>query len=207
MYVIPEKARELVVELIPQILNRSTAIRLLISWSLRSSCLNCEEGAQDDEAEISEVLIKIYDIYLKNDACCTLQVFGNVDENPFSEEGPLSELATAVLKQFLWRLEDGLSYEDFSIFVEEHTLLVATRTRNALYKGPIPLVEHQSRCTIVHVCRNLMEFLETREIGAPNFKKDLETELAACSAKYCSSNDPEMRKKLLELLKVVFGLA
>lgn len=203
LHVIPERAKELVSELVTEVLDPCWATRLLISWIMRSYQyyeLN-DDDEQDNEVLDSDLIKAI------SETNFILKVFGYVENNPYSEDEPLRAYATTVLKKFLWKLDNGLSYDDYSIFIEEHTLLVATKVRNAMYRGPIPFVPHHIRCTIVQILRKMIEFLEVRDIGKPNFKSDLDRELVNYTTRFFIHNDDEdTRNKLKYLLKCIFGL-
>lgn len=213
---IPEKAKELLVHTIPCALNSSTAIRLLIAWSLngRRKILNdnCSSICSNEVSPPSRRGSDFFDSPLCR--CLnyhySLQIFATIQDNPYSEDEPLVQFALETLKKYLWTLDNGLSYDDYSIFLEEHLLLIATKVQNAIeHKELIPLTGNQKSYVLVQVIRKMIEFLELTDVGKPNFKNDLETELRSTLKLFTYNNETneDTRERLKQLAEVIFGIA
>lgn len=89
----------------------------------------------------------------------------------YAEITPVTKVASKLLKELLWSLEEGLSYEDKSIFIEEKTLLVTNALLNAV-KILVPVISRRICAALVSVLKATIEFLEGYPINSPSFKTD-----------------------------------
>lgn len=81
------------------------------------------------------------------------------------------KVTVKLLKELLWPLEEGLSYEDKSIFIEEKALLVTSTLLNAV-RTPTPMVSRFTCIALLYTLKAIVEFLENYPINQPNFKSD-----------------------------------
>lgn len=98
--------------------------------------------------------------------------------NLYSETTPVVTVAANLLEDLLWTLEEGLNYEDKSIFIEEKALLVTTELLDAI-RNPNPVISRFPCLTLIHVLGVIIGFLETTVINQPNFKTDFKQLLQA----------------------------
>lgn len=70
------------------------------------------------------------------------------------------DLCICLLHKLLWPLEDGLSYEDKSIFIEEHTLIVTTVLLDSLLKHPSPMMLYKTKLSVICALKSTVKFLE-----------------------------------------------
>lgn len=91
--------------------------------------------------------------------------------NLYSETTPVVKVTVKLLKELLWPLEEGLSYEDKSIFIEEKALLVTTTLLNAV-RMPTPMISRFTCIALLYTLKAIAEFLETYPINQPTFKAD-----------------------------------
>lgn len=133
-------------------------------------------------------------------------MFTGEEENPFAENDQLIDLSLTTLKNFLWKLDNGLSYHDFSIFIEEHTLLVVTKVQSAICKVSLPMVLNHTRNALIDVFKKMIEYIESREVGIPNFTTDLKIELTKATTNFITNETDEVARRLKRLLDVIFAL-
>ncbi|KAJ8945809.1 hypothetical protein NQ314_009031 [Rhamnusium bicolor] len=108
--VVPEKAKEDLLNLGSIILQKDRAICFIFSWA----CRHFPDSSNDAS-----------------------EIFERGELNLYAENVPFMNICAQLLHKLLWPLEDGLSYEDKSIFIEEHALLVTTNLLDALLKKSI----------------------------------------------------------------------
>lgn len=99
------------------------------------------------------------------------QVFNSGYHNMYSEATPLAKVTIKLLKNLLWTVEEGLSYEDKSIFIEEKVLLVTTTLLDAL-RIPSPMISRVTCVAVLCTLQTIADFLESYPINQPNFKVD-----------------------------------
>lgn len=119
------------------------------------------------------------------------------------------EFALDALRKYLWTLDNGLSYDDYSIFLEEHLLLIATKVQNAIeHKVSVPRVGNAIRLVLRKIIEKMIEFLELIDIGKSNFKRDLKSQLEKVLQTNVYDNEVniEMCKRLKQLVHVIFGI-
>lgn len=97
------------------------------------------------------------------------QVFNKSYLNSYAETTPIVKVTIKLLKELLWPLEDGLSYEDKSIFIEEKALLITTTLLNAA-RIPTHMISRFTCIAFISTLKAITEFLETYPINQPNFK-------------------------------------
>ncbi|XP_050508206.1 thyroid adenoma-associated protein homolog isoform X1 [Diabrotica virgifera virgifera] len=148
--VIAEKAREDLLNLSSIILPKDGAICFLFSWC----CRHFPDSSSNDVSE----------------------VFERGELNSYAENIPFMDLCAEVLHKLLWTLEDGLSYEDKSIFIEEHTLLVTTMLLDALVKHSSPMMLYKTKVSVICALKSTVKFLERYEINT-NFIDEFRTYL------------------------------
>ncbi|XP_057665069.1 thyroid adenoma-associated protein homolog isoform X1 [Diorhabda carinulata] len=148
--VIPEKAREDLLTLSSLILPRERAICFLFGWS-------CRYFPDPLDNETSEV-----------------QLFERGELNTYAENNPFMEYCIVVINRLLWNLEDGLSYEDKSIFIEEHTLLITTILLDALTKYPSPMMLYKTKLSVICALKSAIKFLERFDVNT-NFLDEFRT--------------------------------
>lgn len=69
----------------------------------------------------------------------------------------------------MWSLEDGLNYEDKSIFIEEKALIVTWTLINAASRQ-MPMVAQDTRKALLCILQAILQFLESCQINKPFFK-------------------------------------
>ncbi|XP_022900638.1 tRNA (32-2'-O)-methyltransferase regulator THADA [Onthophagus taurus] len=88
--------------------------------------------------------------------------------NGYNEPHQFQKMTLNHFKKLLWRLEDGLNYEDRTIFIEEHVQMVATVLYNILYHHLPPTVNPSARVTLLCVVKKVKEFAEKAGINCKN---------------------------------------
>ncbi|RZC36295.1 DUF2428 domain containing protein [Asbolus verrucosus] len=137
-HVIPNKARATLLVSTASEFKNDVAICCLASWALR---------------RLPEVKADASEVYERGEL------------NIFAENIPVTQCATRVLHTLLWTLGDVLKYEDRSIFVEEQTLLITTVVLNALIKIPSPMMDRETKRTVICVFKCIAKFIEDCTIG------------------------------------------
>ncbi|XP_023011741.2 thyroid adenoma-associated protein homolog [Leptinotarsa decemlineata] len=136
--IVPEKAREDLLTLATIILQKERAICFLFSWACRHF--------PDSSNNASEV-------------------FERGELNLHAENVPFMEYCGNLLHKLLWTLEDGLRYEDRSIFIEEHALLVTTILLDSLSKYPSPMMLVKTKVSVICALKSTVKFLERYQIN------------------------------------------
>ncbi|ENN72372.1 hypothetical protein YQE_11007, partial [Dendroctonus ponderosae] len=143
----PEKAREDLVNLMTVFLPQEQAVCQIFSWACR---------------------------YFPDYYAESCEIFERGGLNQFAENTPLVDLCSKVLIKILWKLPDGLSYDDRSIFVEEQTLIVTVTLLNSLLRYDSPMMLPKTKMTVLCALRMLYDFLDETEIGT-NFVENFKT--------------------------------
>lgn len=99
------------------------------------------------------------------------QVFTKAYHNLYAETTPVAKIAVILLKQLLWTLEDGLNYEDKSIFIEEQAVLVTWILINAASR-PNHVIAKNTRRALLGILKTILDFLQRYHINRPSFKSD-----------------------------------
>ncbi|KAG5896481.1 hypothetical protein JTB14_005862 [Gonioctena quinquepunctata] len=136
--IMPEKAREDLLTLASIILQKDRAICFLFSWA----CRHFPDSSNDAS-----------------------EVFERGELNLYAENVPFMEFCGNILHKLLWSLEDGLSYEDKSIFIEEHTLIVTTVLLDSLLKNPSPMMLYKTKVSVICALKSTVKFLERFQIN------------------------------------------
>lgn len=87
------------------------------------------------------------------------------------ETTPVVKVTVKLLKDLLWSLEDGLNYDDKSIFIEEKALMVTNTLLNAI-KTAASVMSKNTHTALWSILKAAMEFLEGYPINKPSFKAD-----------------------------------
>ncbi|CAG9856965.1 unnamed protein product [Phyllotreta striolata] len=148
--IIPEKAREDLLTLASIILPKDKAICFLFSWC----CRHFPDSSNNDSSE----------------------VFESGELNLYAENVSFRGHCNKLLYKLLWTLEDDLSYDDKSIFIEEHALLVTTRLLDSLLKNDSPMMLYKTKESVICVLKSTVKFLERVEVNG-NFVGDFRTYL------------------------------
>ncbi|XP_048524151.1 uncharacterized protein LOC109543125 isoform X1 [Dendroctonus ponderosae] len=143
----PEKAREDLVNLMTVFLPQEQAVCQIFSWACR---------------------------YFPDYYAESCEIFERGGLNQFAENTPLVDLCSKVLIKILWKLPDGLSYDDRSIFLEEQTLIVTVTLLNSLLRYDSPMMLPKTKMTVLCALRMLYDFLDETEIGT-NFVENFKT--------------------------------
>lgn len=98
------------------------------------------------------------------------QVFSRGSNSSGTEITTVSKAVIKSLRTKLWSLEDGLSYEDRSIFIEEKATVVTWTLINAVKKQAKVAVN--IRVALLRCLKSILEFLETCRVNRPTFKID-----------------------------------
>ncbi|VEN58737.1 unnamed protein product [Callosobruchus maculatus] len=174
--VISEKAREDLLVLASAVLPEKQAICFLFSWACRTF--------PDTNMDVSEVFeLGEINLYVENICyvpCCA-----------------------KLLKALLWTLEDGLNYEDKSVFIEEQTLLVTRRLADALLIQESPMMLQKTKMTVICALKSMMKHLEQLDIGSDftkHFRLYFDKTFLAFISKYVRHSDIFSVKKILELV-------
>lgn len=96
-------------------------------------------------------------------------VFDKGELNTYAEDECLSLAAINGLRKHLWTLDNGLNYADRSIFIEEHTFVVASHLYDSLNQDHEPLFSAEARITCTCILRRTLDYLEDQPIEQPNF--------------------------------------
>lgn len=105
-----------------------------------------------------------------------------------------------MLTHSLWSLEDGLSYEDKSIFIEEKAIVVTWTLINAANK-PTDMIAKSTRKALLRVLKRILDFLEGCRVNRPTFKADF-TQIIADEQN--SASLKELNKNDLHNLRLFF---
>ncbi|KAJ8917148.1 hypothetical protein NQ315_012640 [Exocentrus adspersus] len=138
--VVPEKAREDLLNLIYMTLPKDKAICFLFSWM----CRHFPGPASSKKSS---------------------EVFERSEVNVYAENVAFMDLCIGLLHKLLWRLEDDLSYEDKSIFIEEHVLLGTTILLDSISRHPSPMMLYKTKLSVICALKSIIKFLERCEIG------------------------------------------
>lgn len=98
-------------------------------------------------------------------------MFSRGYHNLFAETTPVAKSTIKILKQLVWSLEDGLNYEDKSIFIEEKAIIVTWTLLNAANKSTQMIAENTRRA-LLGILAGILIFLEGCHINRPSFKTD-----------------------------------
>lgn len=134
------------------------------------------------------------------------QPFDRGESNIYAEKEQVAKLATTHLKDLLWKLEDGLNYDDLSIFVEEHTLLVATVIYNTLYQTLPSVVNTNVRIALLCIIKKVLDYLEKCPINKPDFEEELEKLIVKEFVNICSRGTHGNVSRLKYILKCIFSI-
>lgn len=103
------------------------------------------------------------------------------------------KVTVKLLKELLWSLEEGLNYEDKSIFIEEKALMVSNVLVNAV-NAAAPVMSDNMHEALLAILKAVVEFLEVYPINKAtfkaHFKKMMTREQMNCSlVKSLNKND------------------
>ncbi|XP_076259481.1 thyroid adenoma-associated protein homolog isoform X2 [Rhynchophorus ferrugineus] len=147
--VVPEKAKEDLIQLMTVLLPQEKAVCLIFSWACRYF--------PDPSSEPSEI-------------------FERGGLNQYAENTPLIDVCSRMLIKMLWTLPEGLSYEDKSIFPEEQTQIVTATILDSLVKYDSPMMLAKTKMSVICVLKSMYSFLENAEISN-NFSNNFRTYL------------------------------
>nr|CAI5832494.1 unnamed protein product [Callosobruchus analis] len=108
-----------------------------------------------------------------------------------------------LLKELLWTLEDGLNYEDRSVFIEEQTLLVTRRLADALLSHECPMMLTKTKVPVICALKSMMNHLEQLDIGGDfteQFRAYFDKTFLGYVSKHVRNSDIFSVKKILELV-------
>lgn len=103
----------------------------------------------------------------------------------------------------LWKLDHGLHYNDNSIFIEEHTLLVANMIYNALHQTVSSSANTNLRF-LLRIIANIVNFLEICPINNQFFAEELEKVISNELIKLDSKVEDENYKMLKFVFTAIF---
>ncbi|XP_017786652.1 PREDICTED: thyroid adenoma-associated protein homolog [Nicrophorus vespilloides] len=108
------------------------------------------------------------------------ELFDKGELNTYEENEVIAMRATKFLKKYMWALEDDLSYDDKSIFIEEHILLVSTKLFNLFY-----LQQSNSEVQVISMLllKAIINFVEVRLVYEQDFETEFQKYLREQSAK------------------------
>lgn len=101
-------------------------------------------------------------------------------------------LCGRMLHKLLWTLDEGLSYEDKSIFIEEQTLVVTTILLDSLLKHPSPMMLYKTKVSVICALKSTVKFLERFEINnnfVNEFKNYLNDTILGYLSKHVEHSD------------------
>ncbi|KAJ8976953.1 hypothetical protein NQ317_010150 [Molorchus minor] len=170
---IPEKTKEDLLTLGSIVLPKEGAICFIFSWA----CRHFPDSSTD-----------------------TSEVFERGELNLYAENVPFMDYCVELLHKLLWRLEDGLNYDDRSIFLEEHTLMVTTVLLDSLLKNPSPMMLYKTKVSVICALKSTIKFLERVQINnnfVNEFKEYLNETIVGYLTKHVEHSDLFFVKKIM----------
>lgn len=133
----------------------------------------CKSAFTDFSKEMAVCMLASWAIrHLPEPTSGASKVYERSEANLYAENIPITVTATRILSQQLWNsVPQDVANKTFSVLIEEQTLLITTVVLNSLIRFPSPMVNVNTKRTVITSLKNIYKFLEKTTVGRKDFNR------------------------------------